>query len=199
MPRRPYQESPSQTAGPYVHIGCMPNLCGIGGIYPHDLGHRMCGPKARGTPITVTGRVIDGSGALLHDALVEAWQADAAGRYPGNPGSDPDVTGFGRAAADDDSGDWRFETIKPGAVPCGDGQVMAPHLTLWIVARGINLGLHTRMYFPEDTGFHAADPWLTRIEPHDRVSTLIAERTGDGVYQFDIHLQGALETVFFDV
>ena len=195
------QESPSQTAGPYVHIGCMPNFAGIGGVYPNDLGARMIRDGALGERITVTGTVFDGTGAPLRDALVEIWQADANGIYPGNdprgPG-DPNFTGWGRKAGDYDTGVWTFETIRPGAVPFPDGRMMAPHISFWIVARGINTGLQTRMYFPGDPLLDK-DPWLTRIEHQNRVATLIAQEETPGTYRFDIHLQGPDETIFFDV
>jgi protocatechuate 3,4-dioxygenase alpha subunit len=90
-----------------------------------------------------------------------------------------------------------FHTIKPGRVPFPDGRLMAPHISLWIVARGINLGLHTRAYFPEEVEANATDPILARIEHRARVATLIARREADA-YVFDVHLQGDSETVFFD-
>jgi protocatechuate 3,4-dioxygenase, alpha subunit len=96
------------------------------------------------------------------------------------------------------SGECLFETIKPGRVPFPDGRLMAPHVTIWIVARGINIGLHTRMYFGDEEEANAEDPILARIEHRVRVPTLIAPRDGD-TYTFDIHLQGERETVFFDI
>lgn len=195
------KESPSQTAGPYVHIGCVPNFAEITGVYDTDLGSRMVRDGARGERITVTGTVFDGTGTPLRDALIEVWQADADGIYPsGDPRGtgDPNFSGWGRVAGDGDTGIWSFETLKPGAVPFPDGRMMAPHISFWIVARGINIGLQTRMYFPDDP-MVPADPWLTRIEHQNRVPTLIATQTAPGTYQFDIHLQGPKETVFFDV
>ena len=184
------KESPSQTAGPYVHIGCVPNFCDITGVYPEDLGARMVNAETKGERITVKGTIYDGTGTPLKDALVEIWQADAAGLYP-------NFTGWGRKAGDYDTGEWQFDTIRPGAVPFPDGRMMAPHISLWIVARGINIGLNTRMYFPDAD--NSADPLLTRIEHQNRVATLIAEKETDGVYRFDIYLQGEKETVFLDV
>jgi protocatechuate 3,4-dioxygenase alpha subunit len=90
-----------------------------------------------------------------------------------------------------------FQTIKPGRVPFPDGRMMAPHINLWIVARGINLGLNTRVYFPDEEAANAADPILARIEHPARAATLIARKDGDA-YLFDVHLQGENETVFFD-
>lgn len=195
------KESASQTAGPYVHIGLTPNFAGIRGVYAADLGAAMVNERTRGERIVVTGSVIDGDGAPLRDALVEIWQADAAGLY-NSPSerrgdADPDFTSWGRCATSED-GAFRFETIKPGSVPFNDGRLMAPHITFWIVARGINVGLQTRMYFADEAGANAIDPLLARLEDNGRIATLIAPREGDN-FTFDIHLQGERETVFLDI
>jgi protocatechuate 3,4-dioxygenase, alpha subunit len=195
------KESPSQTAGPYVHIGLTPNFCGIGGVYAEDLGATMINADTRGERVSVHMRVIDGTGTPLRDALIEIWQADADGLYNSpaerRGAADPNFTGWGRKPVDLDTGECVFETIKPGRVPFPNGRLMAPHLTVWIVARGINLGLHTRMYFGDEEEANAQDPVLSRLEHHVRVPTLIASRSGD-TYTFDIHLQGEKETIFFD-
>ncbi len=196
------KESASQTAGPYVHIGLTPNFSEIGGVYPHDLGASMVNDKTRGQRIVITGCVLDGTGTPLRDALVEIWQADADGLY-NSPSemrgtADPNFTGWGRCPTDMTSGEFRFETVKPGRVPFNDGRLMAPHVTFWIVARGINIGLQTRMYFGDEEAANAEDPVLARIEHRVRVPTLVAARTEEG-YRFDIHLQGEKETVFFDI
>lgn len=196
------KESPSQTAGPYVHIGLTPNRLGNPGIYPVDIGLSPIQEGAKGERITLTGRVLDGAGMVLRDALFETWQADAAGVYPVNDprgAADPAVTGWARVAADFDSGIWRLDTIKPGRVPFPDGRLMAPHISVWLVARGINLGLQTRIYFEDEAEANAACPVLSRIEHRDRVATLLARRVATSEYSFDIHLQGPLETVFFDI
>ena len=159
----------------------------------------MINEQTLGDRIVVSGTVYDGTGTPLKDALVEIWHADANGIYPGNDPrgpADPNFSGWGRKAGDYQTGEWAFETIKPGAVPFPDGRMQAPHITFWIVARGINIGLQTRMYFPEAD--NSADPILGRIEHQNRVPTLIAERVGDGAYRFDIRLQGDGETIFFD-
>src|SRR5919109_4015417 len=195
------RESPSQTAGPYVHIGLAPNFCGIGGVYPHDLGAAMVNARTRGERISVRMRVLDGTGTPLRDALIEIWQADAEGLY-NSPAetrgeADPNFSGWGRKATDMETGECVFETIKPGRVPFPDGRLMAPHISVWIVARGINVGLQTRMYFGDEEEANAEDPILARIEHRIRIPTLIASRAAD-TYTFDIHLQGEKETVFFD-
>ena len=196
------KESPSQTAGPYVHIGLTPNVAGIGGVYENDLGAMMVSDRTLGRRITITGRVLDGTGTPLKDALLEIWQADANGLYNSpselRGSADPDFAGWGRSATNGETGEYRFETIKPGRVPFKDGRLMAPHISFWIVARGINLGLNTRLYFADEAAANAEDPVLARIEHRVRVPTLIAAMEGD-TYRFDIHLQGEKETVFFDI
>ncbi|MDX8519239.1 protocatechuate 3,4-dioxygenase subunit alpha [Mesorhizobium dulcispinae] len=195
------KESPSQTAGPYVHIGLTPNFCGIGGVYDNDLGSTMVNDQTRGERVALRIRVLDGTGTPLKDALVEIWQADANGLYNSpaelRGAADPNFLGWGRQPTDMETGVCRFQTIKPGRVPFRDGRLMAPHITLWIVARGINIGLNTRLYFSDEEEANAEDPILARIEHRVRVPTLIAERQGD-TYVFDVHLQGEKETVFFD-
>ena len=208
MPQRldRLKETPSQTAGPYVHIGTNPNWVEITGVWDGDLGLNLVAPEAKGERILVTGRIFDGAGQPLTDALVEIWQADAAGLYNSpeerRGTADPHFAGWGRQPTEKVTGAFRFETLKPGRVPFPDGRFMAPHITMWIVARGINIGLHTRMYFGDEEAANAADPVLARIEHRARVGTLIAPRSeehGLPCYTFDIHLQGPNETVFFDI
>jgi len=200
------KESPSQTAGPYVHIGATPNWVEITGVWKEDLGLVIVAPETKGERIIVKGRIFDGSGNPIRDALVEIWQADAAGLYNSpeetRGQADPTFAGWGRQPTDAVTGEYRFETIKPGRVPYRDGRPMAPHITFWIVARGINIGLHTRMYFGDEEPANAECPVLARIEHRFRVPTLIAQRSeenGMPTYTFDIHLQGEKETVFFDI
>ena len=169
-------ETASQTAGPYVHIGLAPDAAGFH-IFENNFGPTLTTPATEGERITIEGRVIDGSGTPVRDVLLEIWQANAAGRY-------------------------NHETIKPGAVVGRDGRVMAPHVNLWVVARGINIGLNTRMYFSDEQDANQADPVLNLIEWEVRRQTLIGQREVRGteiVYRFDIHLQGDNETVFFDI
>jgi protocatechuate 3,4-dioxygenase, alpha subunit len=203
QPLNRFKESPSQTAGPYVHIGCTPNFCGIEGVYDGDLGATMVNDDTKGERIAVTGCVIDGTGSPLRDAMIEIWQADADGLYPAvnetRGSADPNFPGWGRKPVDSGSGEYVFDTIKPGRVAFPDGRLQAPHITFWIVARGINIGLHTRMYFADEKEANAEDPVLGAIEHRIRVPTLIAEALGDARYRFDIRLQGENETVFFDV
>ena len=200
------KESPSQTAGPYVHIGATPNWVEITGVWQEDLGLVLVGPETKGERIIVKGHVFDGSGTPLKDALIEIWQADALGFYNSpqekRGQADPNFVGWGRQPTDGTTGEFKFETIKPGRVPYKDGRLMAPHITFWIVARGINMGLHTRMYFGDEEAANAECPVLARIEHKVRVPTLIASRSIENdlpTYTFDIRLQGEKETVFFDI
>ena len=198
------RETASQTAGPYVHIGLAPGAAGFD-IYKQELGHDIAGPNAKGERIRVEGVVIDGMGAPIKDVLLEVWQANADGHYAHPEGGGPVEDGFrgwGRVITDFETGEWAFETVKPGPVPGRRGTTQAPHLNLWVVARGINVGLNTRMYFDDEAEANASDPTLNVIEWENRRGTLIAQReTRDGVvvYRFDIRLQGDNETVFFDV
>jgi len=201
------KETPSQTAGPYVHIGLIPHQAGFE-IFQNNFGNVLVGPATPGERITVEGRIIDGSGAALRDVLVEIWQANSEGRYQ-HPADtqdkklDEDFRGWGRAGADFSTGLYSFETIKPGPVAGRRGaRQMAPHINFWIVARGINIGLNTRMYFSDATDANAADPVLKLVEQESRRPTLIGERSlrdGRIIYTFDVRIQGDNETVFFDI
>jgi protocatechuate 3,4-dioxygenase alpha subunit len=201
------KETASQTAGPYVHIGLIPKQAGFD-IFENNFSNVLVTPETKGERITIEGRVIDGSGTPIRDVLLEIWQANAAGRYA-HPADtqkkdlDPSFRGWGRAGSDFKTGVWRFETIKPGPVAARAGKgIMAPHVNFWIVSRGINIGLNTRMYFADEAKANAADPVLNLVEWETRRKTLIAERTvrdGKPVYLFDIHMQGDRETVFFDI
>jgi protocatechuate 3,4-dioxygenase alpha subunit len=200
------KETASQTAGPYVHIGLIPGMAGFD-IFEKNFSNVLIGPETRGERITLEGRVLDGTGTPLRDVLLEIWQANAAGRYnhPAHRSSgalDESFRGWGRAGSDFDSGLISFETIKPGATSDKSGRRCAPHINVWIVARGINIGLNTRLYFSDEEAANSADPVLNLIEQPVRRSTLIAkrsERGGKMVYSFTINLQGPDETVFFDV
>ena len=197
------QETPSQTSGPYVHIGLAPGAAGFH-TFETELGQNLAPEGVPGQRIHIEGVVYDGLGTLVKDILIEVWQADASGIYP-HP-EDPRATqcapgfrGWGRVISDFDTGLFTIDTIKPGATPGRVGRTQAPHLNLWLVSRGINIGLNTRLYFPEDAALHITDPILFSIEHRTRVKTLIATQTGPGQYRFDIRLQGDGETVFIDI
>lgn len=198
------KETSSQTAGPFVHIGLAPGAAGFD-IYKHELGWDIAGPNAKGERIRVEGLVIDGTGSPVKDVLLEVWQANADGIYAHPEGGDKVEEGFrgwGRVITDFKTGEWGFDTVKPGKTRGRDAGQQAPHLNLWLVARGINVGLATRMYFDDEVDANAADPVLNLIEWENRRGTLLAKRTerdGQTVYRFDIRLQGDDETVFFDL
>lgn len=198
------KETASQTAGPYVHIGLAPGAAGFD-IYREELGWDITGPNAKGEKIRVEGQIFDGMGSPVKDVLIEIWQANADGHYA-HPEGGGDVEegfrGWGRVITDFDTGEWGFDTIKPGPVMGRNGRLMAPHLNVWIISRGINIGLNTRMYFSDEEAANAADPVINLIEWEKRRATLIAtrsDRDGTPVYRFDIRLQGDNETVFFDI
>ncbi|GAA1808830.1 protocatechuate 3,4-dioxygenase subunit alpha [Luedemannella flava] len=179
--------TPSQTAGPYLHLGLL-----------WDDGPDVV---AEGTPgaIVISGRVHDGSGAPVTDALVETWQADPDGRFahpddPRGPSACPGFRGWGRCATTADGG-YAIRTLKPGALPTPEGATEAPHVNVSVFARGLLDRVVTRIYFADED--NAADPVLATVDA-DRRDTLIA-RPVDGGYRFDVCLQGAGETVFFDV
>ena len=190
--------TPSQTVGPYFAIALTP------GDYDWapTVGNNLVTPDASGERIAIEGRVLDGDAKPVDDALVEIWQADGAGRYahPGDARANPNAAfkGFGRAGTDE-SGRYRFFTIKPGVVPGPNGS-QAPHVLLAVFARGMLRHFFTRLYFSDEAG-NDADPIL-RLVPPERRATLIARREDGGthaVYRFDIRLQGENETVFFDL
>ena len=183
--------TPSQTVGPFLHIGLDWLVTG-----------NLAGPGVSGEKIVVEGRIVDGDGKPVGDALVEIWQANAHGRYA-HPEDNQDkpleagFKGFGRVATDDD-GRFRFTSIKPGRVPAPDGGLQAPHLNVTIFMRGMLKQLLTRMYFPGEAA-NAEDPVLSSV-PAARRETLIASPVGDraGALRWKVILQGAGETVFFD-
>ncbi|HVR66754.1 MAG TPA: protocatechuate 3,4-dioxygenase subunit alpha [Verrucomicrobiae bacterium] len=189
------KETPSQTAGPFLHIGTVPATAGLR-TRPQECLNVLANAATAGERIVVEGVIHDGAGAPVTDALLEIWQAGADGRY-GAAG----FPGWGRAAADFTTGLFRFETIKPGATRARDGRPQAPHVSISIFARGINIHLQTRMYFPEETAANKADPVLQAVAQPDLIATLISRKEtkpGAAVYRFDIYLQGDRETVFFD-
>ncbi len=199
-------ETPSQTGGPYVHIGLLPKQANIE-VFENNFNNQLVQEKTLGERIRLEGQVFDGLGLPLRDVLIEIWQADANGVYPSaadiqGKAVDPNFHGWGRTGADFETGFWSFNTIKPGAVPGRKGTTQAPHIALIIFARGINIGLNTRVYFDDEAEANAQDPVLKGIEWAPRRHTLIAkreERDGEVVYRFDIRVQGEDETVFLDI
>jgi protocatechuate 3,4-dioxygenase alpha subunit len=189
--------TPSSTVGPYFLFGLLPSTYGGTDSITNDL----VTPDVSGERIRIEGRVLDGDGVPVPDAMLEIWQADAAGRYahPADTRALPNAAfkGFGRAATDE-AGHFWFDTIKPGAVPGPNGALQAPHIAVNLFARGVLKQMVTRIYFTDEAA-NAADPVLSLV-PAERQPTLLARpegRDGKRVYVFDIHLQGDAETVFF--
>jgi protocatechuate 3,4-dioxygenase alpha subunit len=186
-------QTPSQTVGPFFHFAL-----------PLFEGPVLVTDKTKGERITIEGRVLDGDGQPLNDAMIEIWQANAEGRYDHPEDKqdkplDPNFHGFGRCATDKD-GRYSFQTIRPGPVPGPGNTLQAPHVNVTVFARGMLKQLVTRMYF-EGEKLNADDPILGRIADDVRRSTLIARRKNGKAapFVFDIVLQGKGETVFFDV
>lgn len=199
MPVQLLQETPSQTAGPYVHIGLALEIAG-NPTRELEIWNEMAKPGAPGEYILLLGNVYDGNGHLIRDAFLEFWQADHNGVYDSVYGDEKPFNGFGRTATGDD-GLWTLKTIKPGVVNNAAGVPMAAHINVSLFARGINIHLQTRLYFDDEPQANAVDPVLNLIEQPPRRETLIARRCsvdGQLAYRFDIRIQGENETVFFD-
>ncbi len=199
--------TPSQTVGPFLGIGL-----------PWPDGPFVVPPGTTDS-IVIEGRVLDGDGQPVPDALVETWQADPDGRFDhpddprGRAAAHGGFRGFGRSATDP-SGNYQIVTLRPGALPCPGGGTEAPHLDVSVFARGLLDRVVTRIYFADEAEANAADPVLASVADPARRATLIAARAGDGGdagdgggtagdgacgrFRFDIRLQGELETVFFD-
>jgi protocatechuate 3,4-dioxygenase alpha subunit len=191
-------QTPSQTVGPYFAYGLTPAQYGypaLASIASADLRTA----DVEGEHIRLVGRVLDGAGEPVDDAMIEIWQADPQGRYahPADSRGNIAFRGFGRCGTGTDPEKrFVFDTVKPGAVD--DRQ--APHVNVIVFMRGLLSHLYTRVYFADEAA-NARDPVLLSV-PQDRRATLVARRDDSGgvpVYRFDIHMQGDKETVFFDV
>lgn len=200
MPIQLLNETPSQTAGPYVHIGL---ALAVAGLPPREqeLWNQMAKADAPGQHILLLGNVYDGNGHLVRDSFLEFWQADHQGRYQPEYNQENAFNSFGRTATTFDAGEWTLNTIKPGVVTTSAGVPMAPHINVSLFARGINIHLQTRLYFDDEAEANSKCPILNLIEQPARRETLIAKRCevdGQLAYRFDIRIQGEGETVFFD-
>ena|SRR5215211_4937294 len=182
--------TPSQTVGPFFHIGL-----------PYEDGPRLIPDDTRGA-IRLSGRVFDGEGEVVDDALVEIWQANAGGRYDHPEDTREEIPlaegfrGFGRCATGGE-GRYEFVTVKPGPVTHPEGVMQAPHIEVAVFARGLLKHVVTRIYFPDEQEANDADPVLSSVEPDQRPRLVAVEN--DGALRFDIRLQGDGETPFFDV
>jgi len=186
----PGYSTPSQTVGPFFSIG-------LARLNRADLAEGNEGER-----VAIQGRVLDGDGQPVPDAVLEIWQADADGRYHhpehgGQPNRATSFFGFGRIPTDE-QGRFSFTTIKPGPVHGPEGKPQAPHLQISVFMRGLLKQLVTRLYFPEEP-LNASDPVL-QIVPESRRETLIARQAGpkENALEWNVCLQGENETVFFD-
>lgn len=189
--------TPSQTVGPFFHDA----------LIPFDRAGIVAGDGVPGARIVVEGRVFDGAGEPVPDAMIETWQADARGRYdhPEDDRADemgtPGFKGAARVPTDKD-GSFRIVTIKPGRVPGRGNALQAPHIMVSVLGRGLLKRLATRLYFSDEPAANDEDAILALV-PEERRVTLVARAGDEGpegrVYRFDVHLQGDAETVFFDV
>jgi protocatechuate 3,4-dioxygenase alpha subunit len=186
-------QTPSQTVGPFFAFSLI-----------RGAEHVLVNDQTRGQRIIVHGHVLDGSGAAIDDAMVEIWQADAAGIFdhPDDPRCgqvDKHFRGFGRSGTSNRERVYSFKTIKPGPVPWEGKTMQAPHLSMRVFARGLLLHVLTRVYFSDESA-NEQDPILSSIADAKRRKTLIAAREAiqdAPTYRMDIHLQGDRETVFF--
>ena len=187
--------TPSQTVGPFLTVG----LLWADGPFVV--------PEGTAGAITIAGRVLDGAGGPVTDALVETWQADGDSRFdhPDDPRgaagpATPGFRGFGRCATDQD-GRYRIVTVRPGPLPCPPGGAEAPHLNVSVFARGLLDRVVTRIYFADEAEANAADPVLSAVATERRETLLARAVPGAPAneFRFDTRLRGPRETVFFDV
>jgi protocatechuate 3,4-dioxygenase alpha subunit len=183
----------SQTVGPFFSFG----------LERPEWADLTDGGKALGEAVRIEGRLTDGDGAPVPDALIEIWQANAAGRYDHpedgqETARDPHFRGFGRCATKTDGG-FAFATVRPGPVPGRGNALQAPHIGVCLFARGLLRHLYTRLYFEDRAALNDADPVLASIEDAALRRTLVARQIAPATWRFDIRLQGEGETAFFDV
>ena len=190
-PKNISDETPFQTAGPFLHIGCLPNSINIDGLYQNDLGEKPFINKDYNNFISISGSVFDGEGQPLDDVMIETWQSDENGEYLSD-------NGFARFVPNNVTKKYNLATIKPGSVQNFEGNFQSPHILFSISSRGINMNLNTRMYFEGDNLIK--DPLLSLIKKgNNDINSLIAKKIDESSYIFDIFLQGKRETIFLDV
>ena len=184
-------ETPFQTAGPFLHIGCMPNKIKINNLYKNDLGKVPFKNKNEIEMITVEGSVFDGNGIALDDVMLETWQCDENGQFF-------EDNGFARFIPNKLTKQFKLFTVKPGQVENLDEKNQSPHICLSISSRGLNMTLNTRIYFEGDDLIN--DPILSMIKnSKGNIDSLVAKKIKKNIYVFNVFLQGNKETVFFDI
>jgi protocatechuate 3,4-dioxygenase alpha subunit len=185
------EPTPSQTVGPFFHEA----------LLDEDRSEELVLPDHR-LAVRIEGKVYDGAGEPVPDAMVEIWQANESGRYI-DPTDYPEdlpheldtFSGFGRSGTDAE-GRFSFVTVRPGPIP--NGSLQAPHIMVSVFARGLLKRLVTRIYFPDEEESNARDPVLSSIEDPEFRKTLVAHDEG-GALRFDVHLQGDNQTAFFEL
>ena len=182
-------ETPFQTAGPFIHLGCMPNAIKIKKLYQNDLGVIPFNNKNQTELITIEGSVFDGNGIALDDVMLETWQCDEKGEYK-------EESGFARFIPNNLTKKFILKTVKPGSFKGFDGKIHSPHISLSISSRGLNMTLNTRIYFEGDELKN--DPLLSIIN-NSNLNSLIAKKIKKDSYLFNIILQGKKETIFLDI
>ena len=182
-------ETPFQTAGPFIHLGCMPNAIKIKKLYQNDLGGIPFNNKNQTELITIEGSVFDGNGIALDDVMLETWQCDEKGEFR-------EDRGFARFIPNSLTKKFILKTVKPGPYKGFDGKIHSSHISLSISSRGLNMTLNTRIYFESDELKN--DPLLSTIK-YCNVNSLIARKIKNHRYLFDIFLQGEEETIFLDI
>ena len=186
--RKKLIETPSQTAGPFLHIGCTPSITGIN-IFKDELGLIPFKNIASNEEINIKGKIYDGNNDPIIDAMIETWQCDSDGKYLNNQG-------FARRVTDFKTGEYQLKTIRPGNKTNKDGSISPSYITFWIVARGMNRPLITRMYF--DKNDLKNDLMLKSLKIEKRFNTLLPYTEDKTNFIFNIYLQGKKETIFFE-
>ena len=181
-------DTPSQTAGPFLHIGCTPSVTGIN-IFKDELGSTPFKNISLNEEINIKGKIYDGNNDPIIDAMIETWQCDENGKYF-------NYQGFSRRVTDLKTGEYQLKTIRPGNQINEDGTISPSYILFWIVARGMNRPLITRMYFDENE--IKSDVMFKNLSIQDRLKTLIPYTEDKKNFVFDIHLQGKKETIFFE-
>jgi protocatechuate 3,4-dioxygenase alpha subunit len=177
----PLGTTPSQTVGPFFDFGLLDEGWSADAVAPQTPG-----------AVVLAGRVLDGDGEPVPDAMLEIWQAEPDGAIGDGRGL------FARVGTDAD-GAFAFTTVKPGTVPGADGRPQAPHIAMSVFARGVLHRLATRVYFPDEERANATDPVLSAVPDPEARARLVARPEGDALLRFDVRLQGDGETPFFDV
>ena len=186
--RKKLIETPSQTAGPFLHIGCTPSITGIN-IFKDELGLIPFKNIDSNEVINIKGKIYDGNNDPIIDAMIETWQCDADGKYLNDQG-------FARRVTDFKTGEYKLKTIRPGNKTNKDGSISPSYITFWIVARGMNRPLITRMYF--DKNDLKNDLMLKSLKIENRFNTLLPYTEDKKNFIFNIYLQGKKETIFFE-